>query len=110
MIPEFTREATFEDLLRPAMDIAQRGDHEEAAEYVNLYVDYLILDWDRTPDEAQEIVLNNVGYFAGYFGQETRRAVREVFGASHPIIGDREDMTAEELFDAGFQYAQGIKP
>lgn len=110
MIPQFTSEASFNDLLEPAMDIADRGDREEAVRYVDGYVEHLVTTFDRSQEEAHDIVESNVGYYAGYFGEKTRRAVKEIFGYSHPVLGDRYKLTQEELFDAGFLYMQGITP
>lgn len=38
-------------------------------------------------DTAACEVLNNIGYYAGYFGREATQKVREVYGAAHPIFG-----------------------
>lgn len=108
-LPTFTREATFRDLLDPAMKIAQERDHEAAKAFVEAYRSYLIKEWGRTPEDADNVIQVNLGYYAGYYDNATRIAVQEVFGATHPVFG-RAIPTYEEDFDAGFQIAAGIKP
>jgi hypothetical protein len=107
MIPEFHDEATHRDLLGPAMDIAQRGDAAEAAEFVERYIAHLRRrnpEW--TAEQAHQCVMSNVGYFAGYYDSETMRAVREVFGAAHPILG-ADAPTPEKALEAGKRAALG---
>lgn len=100
-LPTFERDSTFRDLLEPAMKIAQARDHEAAKAFMAAYRTYLIDEWDRTPEDADEVIRVNVGYYAGYYGDETQRAVLEVFGAAHPVFGTTRP-TLEEAFDAGF--------
>ncbi len=38
-------------------------------------------------DAATYEVMNNLGYYAGYFGEEAMQKVEEVYGARHPIFG-----------------------
>lgn len=44
-----------------------------------------------------EMQRSNVGYFAGYYGDETRQRVAEWLGADHPIFGNSKSMTTEAL-------------
>lgn len=85
-IPEFTMEATFRDLLEPAMEIAKARDIQLAKEYKERYLVFLARD-GRTYEEAVRIFNSNVGYYAGYYDNEMQRAVQEVFGSAHPIFG-----------------------
>lgn len=84
-IPEFTMEATFKDLLGPAMQIAKAKDMDLAREYRERYVAFLMRD-GRSYEEALSVFHSNVGYYAGYYDHEMMRAVKEVFGSRHPIF------------------------
>lgn len=105
MIPHFHDGATFRDILEPGIDIAMRGDVEEAEEYVELYIMFLLgrnPGWTR--DGAHSTVMSNLGYYAGYYGPEEREAVQRVFGALHPVFGSATP-TPDEAFAAGQRWA-----
>lgn len=85
-IPEFTMEATFRDLLEPAMEIAKAKDMELAREYKERYLVFLARN-GRTYEEAVGVFHSNLGYYAGYYDDDMQRAVQEVFGSAHPIFG-----------------------
>lgn len=110
MIPEFHDEATFGDLLSPAMEIAKAGDREAAREYVDAYAEYLSR---RNPEwsaqQVEDCIHSNLGYFAGYYDTDTRRAVQDVFNALHPFFGST-DPTPEEAFEAGREWARSSTP
>lgn len=56
--------------------------------------------------QAIEIAKSNLGYFAGYYDDDTRRRIEKLFQCSHPIFGSIEKMgtpTAEESFSAGYE-------
>lgn len=86
-IPDFTMEATFRELLEPAMEIAKARDMELAREYRERYLAHLMRDAKRTYEEALKIFHSNLGYYAGYYDTATQKAVQEVFGSVHPIFG-----------------------
>lgn len=49
---------------------------------------YAVADkFGKTPLEHKEQQLSNVGYFAGYYDEETRKRVSKWLGAEHPIFG-----------------------
>lgn len=110
-VPEFTDEATYADLFNPAMEIAVARDFEAAKEYRERYRHYLRERWERgsqeipTDEEIDKTIDVNLGYYAGYYDFETRMAVKEVFGASHPIFGDT-DPTPEEASGGGQEAGQ----
>lgn len=39
-------------------------------------------------DEHREIQLSNIAYFAGYYGDETRQRVENLYGCEHPVFGE----------------------
>lgn len=53
--------------------------------------------------KAESIERQNFGYFAGYYGQETRERVEHLFQCAHPILGKVAERgpTAREAFGTG---------
>lgn len=40
-----------------------------------------------TIDDARDILKSNLGYFAGYYGDDVRKEIEEMYGAEHPVFG-----------------------
>ncbi len=58
--------------------------------------------------EAIEAVQQNLGYYAGYYDQETRLRVERLFDAVHPILGSAtKKWTPDEVFRMGIR--EGMK-
>jgi hypothetical protein len=106
--PENKKTLTYGDCLHPAMKITDEAD---AQQYLADYVAYI---GDKPRKEglpAEQIALNNLGYFAGYYDNETRERVERLFKCSHPIFGSiakRGAPTAEEAFEAGKRMAAAV--
>ena len=77
---------TIGDCLRPAMKISTK---KEAGSYFAALVVHMqkTSTQHKQADEAARIVLGNLGYFAGYYDNATRKRVESLFGALHPIFG-----------------------
>lgn len=45
------------------------------------------MTFGRTRQEAESIERQNLGYYAGYFDDETRARVERLFKCAHPIFG-----------------------
>ena len=59
--------------------------------------------------EAEKICKSNLGYYAGYYDNETRARVEKLFLCEHPIFGSIKENgapTPEEAFNAGKNYAK----
>ena len=103
---------TWGELCRPACE----GDwtEEEAQEYLRRLVDHHLSSPDTegvgpiTREEAQTVVLGNLGYFAGYYDSETMARVNRLFGAAHPIFGATTP-TPEEAFTLGLTGETDVK-
>lgn len=68
---------------------------------------YCKTDGDKlTMDQAVEITKSNIGYLAGYHTNGVRKQVKALFGAIHPVLGDKYDYTPEELLEAGAKYVK----
>lgn len=107
--PDNKETLTYGDCLHPAMKIT---DPEDAQQYLRAYIAYTQKHLDKEPrtdsKTAEEICKINLGYFAGYYDDETRKRVEKLFCCSHPIFGSIESngsSTAEQAFEAGRQSA-----
>lgn len=93
---------TFRQTLGP---VAKITDPEEAAAYFELLVCYAMVNYEKTREEAIEINKWNIGYWSGYYSDETMQQIQRVFGVVHPVFGSNVP-TAEEAFEAGVKKGQ----
>ena len=88
------------DKYGPAMQIAEQS---EADAYFERCVQHC-MKWGNARDEAERIERANLGYYAGYYSNETRRRVERLFRCAHPVFGSIEQRgapTQEEALRAG---------
>ena len=111
--PENKETLTFGECLGPAMEIT---DPEDARQYLTEYAKYTQKFLDKEPRDdnmtAQDICKVNLGYFAGYYDDETRVRVEKLFTCQHPIFGTIEDNgspTPEEAFKMGEIIGKNIR-
>lgn len=117
--PENKSKLTYGEIFDWANSIS---DPDEAQEFLNDYTDYIVpflkeekikllemggnIDVNKMlKSQAIEIAKSNLGYFAGYYDDDTRRKIEKLFLCSHPIFGSIEKNgapTSEEAFNAGF--------
>ena len=83
-------------------------DPEEAREYFEKCVKDTMTH-GKTREEAERIERSNLGYYAGYWSEETRRRVEKLFCCEHPVFGKAEDgvPTAGEAIQMGTRMAEG---
>ena len=96
----FPKNATVGDLYRPAMKIQTK---REARRYLRRLIAYAMAH-GQTAAEAERIQKSNLGYFAGYYDEETRARVERLFDCKHPIFGaiaENGQPTFEQAFSAG---------
>jgi hypothetical protein len=98
--------------LEAAMEIK---DKKDADQYLMEYISYIQSEidkcTDRIHDNAEEIAKSNLGYFAGYYSNETRERVEKLFCCSHPIFGSIKENgipTNEQAFEMGERYGTKI--
>ena len=107
--PENKKELTFREILGPAMKIT---DEEDAKQYLRSYIDYIQKYLDKNPfyfrrddnKTALDIAKENLGYYAGYYDNETRKRVEKLFMCSHPVFGSiakNGEPTPEQAFEMG---------
>ena len=108
--PENKEELTYGDLLKPAMEIT---DPQDAQQYLTEYVKWVQKALDKEPRDddmtAEQIAGVNLGYYAGYYDNETRVRVEELFMCSHPVFGSIKNNgspTPEQAFKMGEDLAK----
>jgi hypothetical protein len=89
----------------PAMKLETQ---QEADDYFVLLVEHCLRcnppDFRR--EEAEKIERSNLGYWAGYFSNETRERVERLFKCEHPVFGaiaTNGPPTAEQAFKLGLE-------
>lgn len=105
----FPKDVSIATKYEPAMKIA---DQAEADAYFERCVEHTMTRFGRPRWEAEEIERANLGYYAGYFDNETRRRVERLFRCGHPIFGKIAAVgapTPEEALQAGKDLASGSR-
>ncbi len=94
------RGMTIGETYRPAMEIKGKG---EAGEYFQALVERQMQHFGRSQSDAEQLERSNLGYFAGYYDNETRLRVELLFACSHPFFGKAKDgiPTSEEAIEIG---------
>jgi hypothetical protein len=96
--PENKDTLTYGEALKPAMEIKNKG---EARQYLYDYATFIQKYLDKEPDTqgrtAIQIAKINIGYFAGYYDNETNKRVQELFETVHPIFGKTTPAPEEAL-------------
>jgi len=97
---DFPPNITIGEKYTPAMELTELAD---ATAYFEKCVRHTIT-WGKSRQEAEEIERQNLGYFAGYYDDETRLRVERLFQCAHPIFGSIAEHgapTQEEAFNMG---------
>ncbi len=94
------------DIYGPAMELTTK---EEADDWWESAVENLMGRWDKSREETEDVVGQNLGYWTGYYDTATAQRVFKLFAhrnVSHPIFGKRADVTPEEAFNTGVGLSQ----
>ena len=75
---------TIGDKYGPAMAIT---DQEEADVYFEVCMEHC-MRFGKSREEAEKIEKENLGYYAGYYNDETMARVNRLFRTRHPIFGN----------------------
>jgi hypothetical protein len=108
--PENKSDLTYGETLGPAMEIK---DQAEADQYFKDYLEWEVKQLGGDVEKAMEICKSNLGYYAGYYSNETRERVEKLFLCSHPIFGSIKANgvpTAKEAFEMGVAMSKKSKP
>lgn len=98
--PENKEVLTYAECIEPAMKIKSKKD---ATQYLNSYALYIQKSLTNG-ESAIDIAKQNLGYYAGYYGNDVRKRVEKLFDCSHPIFGkikENGSPTAIEAFECG---------
>lgn len=93
----------------PAMSIT---DQAAADAYFERCVQHTIDRFAKTRAEAEAIERSNLGYYAGYYDNETRARVELLFRCAHPVFGAIAKVgapTGEEALQAGLDRGRGLR-
>ena len=84
--PENKTSLTYGECLDPAMKIT---DKDDARQYLAAYIKFQEGNMQEATGKytAEEICKINLGYYAGYYSDETRQRVERLFNCSHPVFG-----------------------
>lgn len=100
-IPEWGPKATYAETLGPAMEIT---DPDHARSYFDALVRFhLARGHCSSREQAEVLVRQNLGYYAGYYSHEARERVERLFSCEHPVFGKASagSPTPEEALHAG---------
>jgi hypothetical protein len=103
--PEGKKVLSYSEIGEPAMKIKQR---DEASQYINDYIEWIITNFQKSEDEATDIAKSNLGYWSGYYSHDERLDFQEIFGIEHPIFGSKTP-TAKEAFEMGVKFSKNNK-
>lgn len=98
MLPD---KITYADKYGPAMKIT---DQAEADRYFALCVEHQMRISGCDQTRAVYVEGNNLGYYAGYYDNETRKRVERLYRCAHPFLGaiaEKGPPTPEEAFEMG---------
>lgn len=100
---------TFDKIFEHGLELAKKKS-KQCSEFFNNYIDYIL---ENNPDlslkDATKRAKDNFGYYAGYYGVDTRKLIAKTYNALHPYFGDNYDISSYEAFMIGYNSAKGIK-
>lgn len=120
--PENKETLTVGECLSPAMEIK---DPETAKQYLKDYIAYMKdnIGWTQEENNVwlgdlkisnyalddlsfESIAKCNIGFYAGYYDNETRERVEKLFDCGHPVFGKIAELglpSQEESYECGYQ-------
>lgn len=98
---------TMGDIFDECLRIIELEDPLLATEFIDDYGTFLERV-DPDCEDGRHVAMQNLGYFAGYYDQETASKVYEFFGVEHPFFG-KKFPTPEEAFEMGKKWGEAMK-
>ena len=96
---------TMGEVFNEALRIA-KTDKDEAQDFFYEYVNHISFTNKYSWDKSIEIAKSNLGYFAGYYNQETCDIIYKTYQCSHPIFGNKPfTIDPEEAYKMGYNKA-----
>ena len=105
----FPKGTTIGEMYGPAMEITGQT---AADAYFERLVESYVANWGKPREEAESVIRTNLGYYAGYYSQETRERVERLYRCAHPIFGaiaTNPPPTAEQAFRTGLAIGQASR-
>ena len=91
-------EVRYDDLLKVATQ-------DEADVCLKKIIQIIVSKDGKSPREAKKLAKANIGYWAGYYDEETARRIWKLFRTEHPIFHKRWPKP-EEAFRLGVKWGQ----
>ena len=99
---------TFGELFNLALKLAKENP-VEANEWLVEYIGYIAHENTCDFEKASRIAKSNLGYFAGYYDQETCDIIYKTYQCSHPIFGDKPfEVDPEEAYKKGLEMGKKL--
>ena len=99
------------ELFNEALRLAKEN-KDEAHEFFKAYVKAVIDENDEvySLEEAERIAKSNLGYWAGYYNEETCVIIYETYRCEHPIFGKKPFNTSPDVaFKKGYEMGTNSK-
>ncbi len=93
----FPDKVTYGEAYGPAMSILAQ---DEADAYFELLIEHHMRIFGGSREQAETKERQSLGYYAGYYSDETQQRVNRLFKTTHPVFGDTTP-TPEEAFEMG---------
>lgn len=79
---------------------------DEAKQYLKDYVAYIQENTSELAvyNNAEDIAKKNLGYWSGYYSENVRRYIEDLFECEHPVLGSIKEFgipTTHEVFECG---------
>lgn len=97
---------TYKEQFDSAMQCKTR---KEAKAWLEKEVIHYWEEFGKGRDEAEAIILDNLGYMAGYYDNAMARKVHRLFRAEHPIFGapaKSKSLSADNMVRVGMEMAR----
>ena len=94
---------TIGEAFGPAMEMT---DQPKASEYFSALVERNMRLFGQDRAKAEDDTRASLGYYAGYYDNETRARVDALFSCAHPVFGSIAKVgapTPDEAFQAGIE-------
>jgi hypothetical protein len=75
---------------------------EEATAWLEKEIAGHVGEYQQSPEDARKVILSNIGYMTGYYGQDVADRMFDLFGAVHPIFGLKQP-GPEKAFEMGLK-------
>ena len=104
----FPKNVTLGELYDPAMKVKTQEEANECLKSIVYHTMIISTPKIKTRQETIDMVKQNIGYWAGYFDEETQDRVYKLYKTQHPVFGLIRP-TAEQAFQKGIEFGEKLK-